>query len=101
MSSFPYAEESLLALDGAAVSSFKALMNHCDVASLTSAIARLEAREQLVLALIYFEEFATADVAHILDFSVVEASHLHALAVLALHRSHVEGRAYRQSKANM
>lgn len=80
----PYAEESLRVLHERAFHSCTTLIRCSDATTLTTAITRLSAREQVVLALIYFEGFEIVEVAGILEQPMPEVISFHALAVLAL-----------------
>lgn len=80
----PYAEESLRVLHEGALHSCKTLIKRSDAAALALAITQLEAREQVVLALVYFEGFEISEVAGILALPVQDVIRSHALAVFAL-----------------
>jgi DNA-directed RNA polymerase specialized sigma subunit len=79
-----YAEESLRLLHEGALHSFRTAIECTDSTALASAMTQLEAREQVVLTLVYFERLEMFEVAGVLDVRVQDAVRSHALAVYAL-----------------
>jgi DNA-directed RNA polymerase specialized sigma subunit len=80
----PYAEENLRVLHERALDSCRILGECSDATALAVAITKLKAREQVVLALVYFEGFDICEVGSILEMPLHEAIRSHALAVYAL-----------------
>lgn len=80
----PYAEESLRTLHERSLHSCRKLLEQADATALASAINQLDAPDQVLLALVYFERFDICEVAGILDTSVADCMRAHALAVFAL-----------------
>ena len=84
MAALAYAEEGLRVLHESSSRSCTTLLQHADATALALAINQLEKREQVVLALVYFEGFDVREVAGILDISAEDSIRAHAFAVFAL-----------------